>query len=170
MIPRAFRTGHGRLLGLSTHIRAYNHIHIRNRTLVSLSSSPVGGTASESDPGDYCKEHVRKHDYESFLTAQFYPRELQTTYFALRAFYVCVIFVFSVFAILVYSCKCVLFPGRTGDDPGYSIGIYAWEDEDAVLERYSQTNIGCMCVGERTQRVTLTDYATSCRVGPQGIR
>ena len=44
--------------------------------------------AAESDPTGYCKAHVQKHDYESFLTAQFYPREAQAGYFALRAFHV----------------------------------------------------------------------------------
>lgn len=41
-----------------------------------------------ADPAGYCKELVRKHDYESFLTSQFYPREMQGGYFALKAFYV----------------------------------------------------------------------------------
>ena len=52
---------------------------------VQHSSPDAKGTA---DPAGYCKDLVRKHDYESFLTSPFYPREMQSGYFALKAFYV----------------------------------------------------------------------------------
>ncbi|KAK2465334.1 hypothetical protein APHAL10511_002688 [Amanita phalloides] len=39
-----------------------------------------------ADPVAYCKELVRKHDYESFLLAPFYPKEAQAGYFAIKAF------------------------------------------------------------------------------------
>ena len=51
-----------------------------------LSSSPDARGAA--DPASYCKDLVQKYDYESFLTAPFYPREMQKGYFALKAFYV----------------------------------------------------------------------------------
>lgn len=38
------------------------------------------------DPATYCKQLVQKHDYESYLTSYFYPRHLQSAYFAIRAF------------------------------------------------------------------------------------
>lgn len=44
--------------------------------------------AGSADPAAYCRGLVQRHDYESFLTAQFYPKEVQGGYFALRAFYV----------------------------------------------------------------------------------
>ncbi|KAH7336893.1 isoprenoid synthase domain-containing protein [Rhizoctonia solani] len=43
----------------------------------------VGGT---SEPNTYCRELVRKHDYEAYLCSYFYPRAAQPGYFALRAF------------------------------------------------------------------------------------
>src|SRR6266576_3578313 len=60
------------------------------RHLISLrrrcySSGPAPGLA---DPVGYCKELVRKHDYESFLLAPFYPKHAQAGYFAIKAFYV----------------------------------------------------------------------------------
>lgn len=130
---------------LSTHIRARTHTSIHNRTL-SLNSNLI--KAAENDPASYCKEHVRKHDYESFLTGQFYPRDIQAVYFALRAFYVRVFFCYYFYSL----CKCTLswYLGRTSDDPRHGLGIYAWEDEDAVLARHYQTNIRCMCVNGRT--------------------
>ncbi|KIL63220.1 hypothetical protein M378DRAFT_80050 [Amanita muscaria Koide BX008] len=39
-----------------------------------------------ADPAAYCRELVRKHDYESYLLAAFYPKEAQGGYFAIKAF------------------------------------------------------------------------------------
>ena len=50
-----------------------------------LGSGQEGGL---QDPESYCKDLVRKRDYEWFLVAHFYPKELQGAFFALRAFYV----------------------------------------------------------------------------------
>jgi NADH dehydrogenase [ubiquinone] 1 alpha subcomplex assembly factor 6 len=47
------------------------------------SSGPTPGLA---DPVAYCKELVRKHDYESFLLAPFYPKDAQAGYYAIKAF------------------------------------------------------------------------------------
>ncbi|KAI0822289.1 isoprenoid synthase domain-containing protein [Trametes gibbosa] len=41
-----------------------------------------------ADPAAYCKELVRKRDYESYLIGAFFPRQIQGAFFALRAFYV----------------------------------------------------------------------------------
>ncbi|KAJ6559192.1 Squalene/phytoene synthase [Mycena vulgaris] len=45
-------------------------------------------TAPEAptDPAAYCRELVRKHDYESFLISKFWPAGLQDGYFAVKAF------------------------------------------------------------------------------------
>jgi len=37
-------------------------------------------------PLTYCRELVRKQDYDSFLASYFYPRATQDTFFALKAF------------------------------------------------------------------------------------
>ncbi|EUC60238.1 squalene/phytoene synthase [Rhizoctonia solani AG-3 Rhs1AP] len=47
------------------------------------SAVSVGGT---SEANVYCRELVRKHDYEAYLCSYFYPRAVQPGYFALRAF------------------------------------------------------------------------------------
>jgi len=44
-----------------------------------------------SDPAGYCRDLVRKHDYESFLVGQFYPQAKQDAYFAIKAFSVSVL-------------------------------------------------------------------------------
>jgi NADH dehydrogenase [ubiquinone] 1 alpha subcomplex assembly factor 6 len=43
---------------------------------------------SLTDASGYCRDFVRKNDYEGFLISQFYPKDLQGGYFALRAFFV----------------------------------------------------------------------------------
>lgn len=54
------------------------------RRLVSTAASPsVGGTG---DPFAYCEDFVRKHDYDSFIVSQSWPREKRKGYFALKAF------------------------------------------------------------------------------------
>jgi len=45
-------------------------------------NAPIG----TMDPHTYCKDLVRKHDYDSFLTSYFYPREAQSGFFAIKAF------------------------------------------------------------------------------------
>jgi hypothetical protein len=93
-----------------------------------LGSNP--DATNSADPTVYCKDFVRKHDYESFLTSQFYPKETQGGYFALKAFYVCIRDVLHRCTFVKLICE-----GRVSDDTGHSIDLYAWEDEDAVLER-----------------------------------
>ncbi|KAJ6477447.1 Squalene/phytoene synthase [Mycena vitilis] len=39
-----------------------------------------------TDPALYCRDLVRKHDYESFLISKFWPAGLQDGYFAIKAF------------------------------------------------------------------------------------
>ncbi|EGN92145.1 hypothetical protein SERLA73DRAFT_66257 [Serpula lacrymans var. lacrymans S7.3] len=52
------------------------------------SRSLATSAAGTADSFAYCREYVQKHDYEGFLTSQFYPRHVQGGYFALKAFYV----------------------------------------------------------------------------------
>lgn len=52
---------------------------------VSVKARAQAGT---SNPTQYCKDLVQKHDYEGYLTSRFYPREYQSAFYALRAFYV----------------------------------------------------------------------------------
>ncbi|KII87014.1 hypothetical protein PLICRDRAFT_43724 [Plicaturopsis crispa FD-325 SS-3] len=54
------------------------------RTLATVRSAPA--EAGSGDPTTYCRNLVRKHDYDSFLIAQFWPKELQRGYYALKAF------------------------------------------------------------------------------------
>ncbi len=55
------------------------------RALAAVSNASEPGVA---DPSAYCRDYVRKRDYESYLIGSFYPREHQSAFYALRAFYV----------------------------------------------------------------------------------
>ncbi|KAJ4482054.1 isoprenoid synthase domain-containing protein [Lentinula aciculospora] len=48
--------------------------------------STLAGTEGATDPVEYCRDFVRKYDYEAYLIAQFWPKELRGSYFALKAF------------------------------------------------------------------------------------
>ncbi|KAG2151391.1 isoprenoid synthase domain-containing protein [Suillus clintonianus] len=68
---------------------------LRSRCLQRFSScrqfhagSVSRAEAGISNPAEYCKDLVRKHDYEGYLTSQLYPKRFQGGYFALRAFYI----------------------------------------------------------------------------------
>ncbi|KAG8687407.1 hypothetical protein FRC09_013509 [Ceratobasidium sp. 395] len=52
---------------------------------MATSNSGVGAGGA-GDANAYCRELVRKHDYEAYLCSYFYPRTAQPGYFALRAF------------------------------------------------------------------------------------
>ncbi|KAI9454819.1 isoprenoid synthase domain-containing protein [Boletus coccyginus] len=54
-------------------------------TVRNVSASAIAGTSS---PTEYCKHLVRKHDYEGYLVSQLYPRQHQSAFYALRAFYI----------------------------------------------------------------------------------
>lgn len=54
------------------------------RNLLTSATSKDSGT----NPFQYCKDLVRKHDYEGYLISHFYPNEARGGYFALKAFYV----------------------------------------------------------------------------------
>ncbi|KAJ7095868.1 Squalene/phytoene synthase [Mycena belliarum] len=49
-------------------------------------STTAGAPIVPTDPAEYCRELVRKHDYESFLISKFWPASLQDSYFAIKAF------------------------------------------------------------------------------------
>lgn len=51
-----------------------------------LNTQTESSTASIADPTGYCRELVKKYDYEAFLVSQFYPNDMKGGYFALKAF------------------------------------------------------------------------------------
>ncbi|KAG1785965.1 isoprenoid synthase domain-containing protein [Suillus plorans] len=51
-------------------------------------SSALRSETGSFNPAEYCKDLVRKHDYEGYLTSQLYPKRFQGGYLALRAFYI----------------------------------------------------------------------------------
>lgn len=68
-------------------------LSLRSRCLQRLfrrvhTGSALRSEAGISSPAEYCKDLVRKHDYEGYLTSQLYPKRFQGGYFALRAFYI----------------------------------------------------------------------------------
>ncbi|KAH7913400.1 isoprenoid synthase domain-containing protein [Hygrophoropsis aurantiaca] len=50
--------------------------------------SSTSASAGNASPIEYCRDYVRKHDYEGFLTSQVYPKHKQGGYFAIKAFYI----------------------------------------------------------------------------------
>lgn len=61
---------------------------VKSRFLLARRGLATGApiTAGPSNPHTYCRDLVRKHDHESFLTSYFYPRHLQAGFFAIKAF------------------------------------------------------------------------------------
>ncbi|KAJ3801528.1 isoprenoid synthase domain-containing protein [Lentinula aff. detonsa] len=50
----------------------------------STFASTAGATDHEAV--EYCRDFVRKYDYEAYLIAQFWPKELRGSYYAIKAF------------------------------------------------------------------------------------
>lgn len=63
-----------------THSRFLSGLYAVDRR--GFASSP----SLKSDPDTYCRELVRKRDYESFLNSYFYPSYARRGYFAIKAF------------------------------------------------------------------------------------
>lgn len=84
--------------------------------------------------GQYCRDFVRKHDYESWVQSAFYPAELQDGYFALKAFYVS-----FRFCLLPKSTSSV--PDRPSHDPGLGLQPNDWQAANAILERRDKTRL-----------------------------
>ena len=61
-----------------------NHTPFRRFTATQAQEGGV------QDPDAYCRDLVKKRDYDAFLISQLYPKELRDGFFALRAFYVSV--------------------------------------------------------------------------------
>lgn len=77
---------HGR--AISKHgVRPSARMHSSSQPYSTSSSSSVPG--GSQDPFSYCRDFVKKHDMDSYLISQFFPRSLQAACFAVRAFYVC---------------------------------------------------------------------------------
>lgn len=52
------------------------------------STADTHSTGGQEDPFSYCREFVKKHDRDSYLTSLFFPKDLQGFCFAVRSFYV----------------------------------------------------------------------------------
>lgn len=86
-----------------------------SRSMATHSASAEAGMA---DPAAYCKDLVRKRDYESYLIGAFYPRHFQGAFFALRAFYVSVCSCTLQYPLA--RCEC----GNMGRPAAYIAGRY----------------------------------------------
>ncbi|KLO04758.1 hypothetical protein SCHPADRAFT_884210, partial [Schizopora paradoxa] len=66
--------------------KGYPQFH-RTPPIANRRYSTTGGFSSE-DPFAYCRDFVKKHDRDSYLTSQFFPKNLQGYCFAVRSFYI----------------------------------------------------------------------------------
>ncbi|EMD39941.1 hypothetical protein CERSUDRAFT_150748 [Gelatoporia subvermispora B] len=77
-----------RHLGARSASAAHRGARATRSRLHSTHSSASQTDTGIQDPFAYCRDIVRKRDYEAYLTSYFYPRELQSGFYALRAFYI----------------------------------------------------------------------------------
>ncbi|KAF8555226.1 hypothetical protein OG21DRAFT_1411189 [Imleria badia] len=69
---------------VGTCVRPWQRYHATTVRTFSAGAKDAG----TSNPTEYCKELVRNHDYEGYLVSQLYPRQYQSAFYALRAFYI----------------------------------------------------------------------------------
>ena len=67
-----------------TAFEGWSRVHIR--AVYKIRRVSTNAFIGITDPHAYCKDLVRKYDYDSFLTSYFYPREAQSGFFAIKAF------------------------------------------------------------------------------------
>ncbi|KAI5122808.1 hypothetical protein M0805_000150 [Coniferiporia weirii] len=68
--------------------RGSQPLRLGNTSFQRAYAADTTNSFSSQDPDAYCRDFVRKHDRDSYLTSQFFPRSLQPACFALKAFYV----------------------------------------------------------------------------------
>lgn len=111
----------------SLHINRARPVTLTSRRYSSADANSIGGL---EDPFTYCRNFVRQHDRDSYLTSQFFPKNLQGFCFAVRAFYVSISF--RDFLSLVHNFD--LSADRIGNDTGLYFKRRHWRNADAVLE------------------------------------
>ena len=74
---------------------------------LSTSVAPSEAGLAVVNPAIYCRDYVRKRDYQSYLIGGFYPWHLQGAFFALRAFYVSWLIRASLHNGCMQSYKCL---------------------------------------------------------------
>ncbi|KAJ3509997.1 hypothetical protein NLJ89_g4917 [Agrocybe chaxingu] len=82
--PPELRVENGFMAWHNVHSRP--SVNLRHPHAIRRRQSSMEHGSGSSDPHAYCKDFVRKHDYESFLNSYFYPRHAQNGYFAIKAF------------------------------------------------------------------------------------
>ena len=86
MLTRTFQSNGQRVLRQLPIVRhACGPRPYATTTTTTPTDSPAGAVGL-ADPTAYCRDLVRKHDYESFLLSHFYPKQKQDAYFAIKAF------------------------------------------------------------------------------------
>ena len=86
------------------------------------------------DHNAYCRDLVRKRDYDAFLTSQLYPATYKNSFYALRAFFVSVCSAGRDMGDNNLSTSA----GRIGNAPGVDIQRDDRPDAHAVLAGRSQ--------------------------------
>ncbi|EJC98096.1 uncharacterized protein FOMMEDRAFT_162448 [Fomitiporia mediterranea MF3/22] len=81
-LTQFLRSHQCRRIGATRYVNAHTSSRRKYAT-----NSVASSTAGPQDPEAYCREFVRKHDRDSYLTSQFFPKALQPACFAVRAFY-----------------------------------------------------------------------------------
>ena len=90
-------------------------------------------TIGLANPAAYCRDFVRKHDYESFLVSQFYPKAAQNGFFAIKAFSVC--FPLARDHQLSFARTVATVIGRIGHSARQRVKRDDWSNENGLLER-----------------------------------
>lgn len=139
-----FSKSAGSCLSHFKHLR-YSSVHSkvskRTRLNINISKGRLYATTTNApneggsqDPDTYCREFVRQHDRDSFLTSQFFPKNLQHACFAVRAF--CVSFRWS-----DSRTDGLFVQVRTCIDPRHCVQRNDRSNEDAILGRCITTHL-----------------------------
>lgn len=134
----AYRTAKSSTLDISRVYFSQNcSFHLRHwyRRHYATGSNVSAAETHNSDV--YCRDFVRQHDRDAYLTSHFFSKELQRACFAIRAFYVC-----DILALYPLTTD-TLSPVGTSNDPRLCVKPVDWTNAFAVLERCYQATSKC---------------------------
>lgn len=114
-------------------ILSHRHTRLSKRFTFRSISTSIKASGTENPTG-YCREIVRKHDYEGFLNHFAYPAHLRDGYFALKAFNVRSLQIHGFHLGFIFVLRCLLqvelvtIPESTSQSMIAQMRLQFWKD------------------------------------------
>ena len=92
-----------------------------------------------NDPITYCRNSVQGYDYEGWLCSYFYPSTAKASYFALKAFFVCILSpIRAKFDLTILQNELAMIPDTVSNVTIAQMRLQFWKD---AIASFSNPNV-----------------------------